>query len=253
MASQEPRFEPGEQSRSALPLHLSWSALWGGSLLGWACLFVLSLVGASIGLAKVEASPSASVFGDRLAQIGLGVGIYGLIAILVASFVGALCIVRIAGERRRREGILHAAIGWGLSTVALALLAATGVGSAANTAGKAAGVNRAAIQRKAQARDDGRSGQLTARDQAAIENTAEGTAKALGATAGVLGLSFVFSLLGALVACSTSSGQRLVDELRLSGNHRDHRPMAVRSSSGPMRERGHGEDHDQPTIIPPTH
>lgn len=249
MASYDQRPATVDESRLARPLHLSWSALWGGNLIGWACLFVLSLVGASIGLATVEASPNASVFGDRMSSIGMGVGIWGLAAMLIASFVGAFFIVRIAGERRRREGLLHAAIGWGLSTVALALVALTAAGSAASTAGQAAGMNRTAIQRKAQAREDGRGGRLTTKDQATIENTAETTAKALGGTAGALGLAFVFSILGGLVACATTSGHKLVDELRLG--RPGHAPMAVRTSS--LLSTESDRDRDHPTIIPPTH
>jgi hypothetical protein len=239
---------PGE-TRLARPLHLSWSALWGGNLLGWSTLFLLSLVGAAVGFASVEASSNASVFGDRLARIGLGVGVWGLVAMLIAAFVGSFFVVRIAGERRRREGLLHAAIGWALSTVALGLLAVTAAGSAATTTGQAASVNRPAIQRKVNARDDGRGGKLTPRDQAAIENTSGTTAKALGAAAGALGLSFVLSMLGGLLACATMSGRRLVDELGFNRSDRNGQGEPRVVTPRPSKDR----DIDQPTIIPPTH
>src|SRR5205807_4694172 len=105
------------------------------------------------------------------------------------------CVVRIAGERRRRESLLHGAVAWGLSAVFLAVLAVGAFGSAANTAGLSAGMNRGAISRKAHAREavrgDPGTARLTPREQIAVEDAAAGTAKALGFTAGALALSFL--------------------------------------------------------------
>ena len=55
MATYETRLSAaGGEARLDRRLQLSWSALWGGGVIGWGCLFVLSLVGATIGLANVE-------------------------------------------------------------------------------------------------------------------------------------------------------------------------------------------------------
>src|SRR5882672_5909282 len=106
MASYDPTSRTAGETRLARPLHLSWSALWAGNLIGWSALFLLSLVGAAIGLASVEALSNASVFGDRMVKIGLGVGTWGLVAMLVAALVGSFFVVRIAGERWWRENLL---------------------------------------------------------------------------------------------------------------------------------------------------
>jgi hypothetical protein len=257
MASYDSRVSTAHgEARLARPLRLSWSALFGGSLIGWGTLFVLSLAGASIGLANVTASDYASVVGDRLAGIGVGVGIWGLVAMVAASFVGAFFVVRIAGDRRRREGMLHAAVSWGLSAVALALLTLSAVGGAAGAAGQSAALRSGAIQSRIQAREtvpgDPGSARLTPREQVALEDSARGAAKTAAATAGALGLSFVFALFGALVACSLLSGRKLVDELKIerhgNGGHLDR---DLRPSLGSEYDRARDLNH--PTILPPTH
>jgi hypothetical protein len=209
------------EARVARPLHLSWSAVFGGGLIGWGTLFLLSLVGASL----VEGRGSAA-FGEHLARIGLGLGVWGVVAMLVASFVGAFFVVRIAGERRRREGLLHGAVSWGLSAAALALLALVALGGASTSSPRA--TPRAATKAPAAAR-------LTVREQAALEDRGGQAAKAAGATAGALGLSLGLALLGAVIACATLSGARVTDQLRSGLRRRDL------------------DDLGPPTILPPVH
>ena len=248
MAAYEQRLATTGDARIARPLHLSWSALFGGGLIGWGTLFVLSLAGASIGLAKVEGQPSTGALGDHLANIGVGVGLFGLIAMLLASFIGGFFVVRIAGERRRREGMLHGAVSWGLSAVALAILALSAVGGAASTAGQSAALRSNTIQRKTAAREtvkgEPSTARLTPREQVALEDTSASAAKAAGATAGALGLSLGLALLGAIIACATLSGMKVKDEFRMRNDRYRDTATTVR--------RGR-DDLDRPTILPPTH
>ncbi len=239
MAATNPRLAASGEARLGRPLHLSWSALFGGGLIGWGTLFLLSLAGASIGLANLDSSAYGSVVSANLGHLGVGVGIFGLVAMLVASFVGGFFVVRIAGERRRREGLLHGAVSWGLSAVALALLTGFAIGGAAGTANQTAALHAGTLH-KVSAQET-----LTPREQASLEQSSAGAAKAAGATAGALGLSLGLALLGAVFACASLSGKKIKDEPRPTGRRSgDPRPAATSD------QRGFDE---RPTILPPTH
>ena len=131
MPLHDPRLTTVGESRNARQQPLSWSSIWAGTLIGQASLFVLSLLGASLaGVDRVR----GAVFGDRLGYLGLGASGVGVLAMAISALLGAFLIVRIAGERRRREAFLHGAVGWGLSTVALGALSATATGGLGLTA-----------------------------------------------------------------------------------------------------------------------
>ena len=100
------------------PMHLHWWAVFGGGVVGWGLLFFLSLLGLTIGLAAIEPYSARPASG-----IDVGSAVWGLAALVLSSIVGAYLVVRIAGERRRREAALHAVVSWGLSMIAGALLA----------------------------------------------------------------------------------------------------------------------------------
>ncbi|MGE5049364.1 MAG: hypothetical protein ACM3PC_12385, partial [Deltaproteobacteria bacterium] len=93
---------PQFQAHSAEPydrgLRLSWSGVLGGTALGWAAFSLLMLVGAAIGLAKVDPTSAQPASG-----LGAASGIYGAIALIATSFFGAYLAVRIAGNRRRPD------------------------------------------------------------------------------------------------------------------------------------------------------
>src|SRR5437868_3549047 len=91
-------------SRLVRPMHLDWSALFGGTLLGWGAMLFLSLVGMIIGLSAIDP------FAARPAQSNLGAGLWGACCAIVASFVGGFFVVRLAGDRRRSESLMHGAV-----------------------------------------------------------------------------------------------------------------------------------------------
>ena len=256
MQTYDPRLVAGD-ARRARPLPLSWSALWGGGLIGWGTLFVLSLAGASIGLANVDATStsSAGVVGDRLAHVGVGVGLFGLISMLIAAFVGGFFVVRIAGEQRRREGLLHAAVSWGLSAVALAVVTFSALGTTAAAEQPTAARTGTFVANRARAREnikgDTSPSRLTPREQVAIEDTASNAAKTAGATAGALALSLGFSLFGGLLACAFLSGRKLKDELKFEHHGRNRQTDLEREQE--LRAQASRDNFRNPTIIPPTH
>jgi len=99
-----PQFQGHSDVRYDRGLRISWGGIIAGTVLGWAVFSLLSLLGAAIGLAKFD--PYSA---DPANGLGAGSGVFGVIALLVSSFLGAYLAVRIAGDRRRSEALLHGA------------------------------------------------------------------------------------------------------------------------------------------------
>ncbi len=213
-------------SRVHRDMRLDWSALFGGGLIGWGTMLVLSMVAMIVGLAAIDP------FAVRPASSNAGAAIWGAASAIVASFVGAFAVVRLAGDRRRGESLMHGAVSWGMSMLLAGLIAlfASGVAAFSRTP-----VNSNAMHRPARG--------STA---ALVETTGDGGLVALLATGGAV-LSLAGALLGALAAASRSSGVPFGDELRprrRAMNGRHHGDVIAHESD--VRR-------DETTIIPPTH
>src|SRR5438445_1157041 len=177
-------------------LDLRWASIFGGSLLGWGLLFFLSLLGLTIGLAAIEPYSSRPASG-----LDTGSGIWAIAALALSSAVGAFFGVCIAGERRKREAILHGAVSWGLSMVAGGLLAF----SAGSTAAKPAADNPP----RTSARVDGNGNvRMSRADRERLDGTKSSAAKAAGVAAGSAMLSLLAALLGAGLGAAAVSGKR---------------------------------------------
>ena len=108
---------PDSGSRVQRDLHLDWSALFGGSLIGWGTMLLLSMVAMIVGLAAIDP------FAVRPAASNAGAAIWGGASAVIASFVGAFAVVRLAGDRRRGESLMHGAVSWGMSMLLAGLIA----------------------------------------------------------------------------------------------------------------------------------
>jgi amino acid transporter len=187
-------------------------------------LLVLALIAMIIGLAAIDP------FVGRPAASDAGAGIWGAISAIIASFIGAFAVVRLAGDRRRGESLMHGAVSWSMSMLLAGLIAlyASGVAAFSRTP-----VNNTAVHR-------GTRGQTAA----LVETTGNGPLVAVFATAGAV-LSLVGSLLGALAAASRSSGVSFSDEFRMKRRN-GHAKSALVTNETEVRR-------DQTTILPPTH
>jgi len=212
-------------SRLDRPLRLDWSALFGGTLIGWGMMLVLALVAMAVGLAVIDP------FVARPAASNAGAAIWGGISAVIASFIGAFAIIRLSGDRRRNESLMHGTVSWSMSMLLAGMIAlyVSGVAAFSRTP-----VNNTALHR-------GTRGQTAA----LVETTGNGPLVAAFATAGAV-LALVGSLLGALAAASRSSGVPFSDEFRpkrrQQNGHRAASPM-VRETE--VRR-------DETTILPPT-
>ncbi len=210
------------------PLRLDWSALFGGTLIGWGVLLLLSLISMIVGLAVIDP------FAARPAVSDAGAGIWGAASAIVASFIGAFAVVRLAGDRRRSESLMHGAVSWGMSMLLAGLIALFVAGAAAFSRTPA---NNTAVHKRTR-------GQTSA----LVETTGNGSLVAIFVTGGAV-LALVGSLLGSLAAASRSSGIPFSNELRGRGRATNgERPL-----TGTVVTQESDVRRDQTTILPPTH
>jgi hypothetical protein len=140
--------------------------------------------------------------------------------------------VRLAGDRRRGESLMHGAVAWGMSMLLAGVIALFVAGAAAFSRTP---VNNTAVHK-------GTRGQTAA----LVETTGNGALVAIFATGGAV-LALVGSLLGSLAAASRSSGIPFSNELR--GRARPTRPERAETDTPPESD----VRREQTTILPPTH
>jgi hypothetical protein len=92
--------------------HISWGAVFAGAFVGLGIWLLLHILGMGIGMTAIDPQDTSS-----LREIGIGTGIWALIAPLIGLFVGGLVAARVAGPMNRLVGAIHGAVLWGLSTV----------------------------------------------------------------------------------------------------------------------------------------
>jgi amino acid permease len=220
--------EPSDaDARTERPMRLEWSALFGGTLIGWGVMLVLALVGMTLGLSVIDP------FTARPAVSDAGAAIWGAVSAVLSSFVGGFAVVRLAGDRRRDASVMHGAVSWGMSMLLAGLIALFVAGVAAFT--------RTPVRNTAVAKNTrGQTGALVA-------TTGNGPVIAIFATGGAV-LALAGSLLGSLAAASRSSGVPFSDELRLQrrGANAHAATQTLAPSSAEVRR-------DETTILPPTH
>jgi hypothetical protein len=117
---------------------VSWGALFAGFFVGFATWLLLLALGAGIGGASFDARDLSS-----WRSLGIGIGIWGVIAAIIAYFVAGWVTARLSLAQERIAGVLHGVALWGLMLVVGVWVAATAVagavGGAASAAGNAAG------------------------------------------------------------------------------------------------------------------
>jgi len=232
-----------DSERRAPRILLRWGAIFGGGVIGWGALFFLSLLGLTIGLAAIEPYSTRPAAG-----LDTGSAIWGVVSLVLSSILGAYCVVRIAGERRKREAALHGTISWGLSMIVGALLAF----SATNTAARATAENPPRTTARTDASGNVR---MSRADREKIDEAKSGDAKAAGASTAAAFLALLSALLGAGLGAAASRGKKLRDSLRHGDDSKSDRELGRTSviTGGVTGDAADRDLGDAPTILPPTH
>lgn len=102
-----------DEERIILAARVSWGAIFAGSAMAMAVWFVLSMLGAAIGLSSFDPSQES----NPLSGFGVGVGLWLALQIIIALFVGGWVAGRLAGKPRGLDGALNAGVVWALTVL----------------------------------------------------------------------------------------------------------------------------------------
>lgn len=164
---------------------VSWGALLAGFMVGVGVLFLLLSLGTAVGLTSVDARDLSS-----WKNMGIGVGIWGGIAAIIASFFSAWVAGRLSTSPDRTAGMLHGAALWGLTWFVGLWMGAAAITGAARVAGGAA-------ETAAQA-----GGQAAAQQPGAAQEVARGAQQQAGQA-----LDKAQANAGQIAETATSSGK----------------------------------------------
>jgi hypothetical protein len=210
-------------TRGAWP-RVQWGPVVAGVLCALAVQVVLGLFGAAFGFAARPADSKG---------LGFLAATWALLTPLVASFIGAVVAVRVAGDRREAGALLHGALVWAIGVVAGAIFLTGAIASGGMTAGTALSGNVGArtVEQRA-----------TPQNRARPSMAAEDAAKGAAAGAGAAGVGALLGLLGAGLGAALGrrqvSGEGLVRRRALQALAHDARYEARDETGVAYGERG---------------
>lgn len=110
---------------------ISWGAIFGGAILALAIQFMLSLLGAGIGLVSAE--------GVDFSQLGWSAALWMAATFLISLFCGGYVASRLSGNIMHYAGSLNSLVVWALVVAINLFVAGSGVGSLAKGFGNTVG------------------------------------------------------------------------------------------------------------------
>jgi hypothetical protein len=121
MATTIPTPNDAVQTEDLLPVRsrVSWGAVFAGAIVALAVYFLLSVLGAAIGL-----SVSDRVQGDTMST---GAAIWAILVTLVSLFIGGWVVSQCAVGETKMEAAVYGVILWGVLFAMLLWLLATGI------------------------------------------------------------------------------------------------------------------------------
>jgi hypothetical protein len=196
--------------RQPLYDRVSWGSLFAAFFFGFGIWMLLLALGAGIGFAAFDPRDLGSWQG-----LGIGFGIWGVIAGIVAMFLAGWLAARLSAADTREGGMLHGAALWGFMIVAgiwIATMAVTrtagaaaqAVGGAAQAAGEVAGQDP---QLRAQAQQQGQQAQQQAQQLRQKAEESKDEAAQTARKAGGAG-AWTFFLYGLLTLAAAILGGR---------------------------------------------
>jgi hypothetical protein len=95
-----------------IPFHINFRAVIGGTIVALGVWAMLLALGLAVGLTSIDPDDASSLRGS-----GIFTGIWGLVAPIVAMFIGSMIAARSSGRMNRTGAAVHGAIVWGLTTL----------------------------------------------------------------------------------------------------------------------------------------
>lgn len=88
---------------------ISWAAVFGGAVVGVITMAMLNILGIAIGATALDPGQ-----GQNLQGLGIGAGLWWLLAFVIAMFAGGWVTGRLCDNADRSEGIIHGLVTWGV-------------------------------------------------------------------------------------------------------------------------------------------
>lgn len=143
--SVDPPMVTTERTKIASPF--GWAAIFAGVTVALGSWLVLHLIGIGVGLTAIDPDEASSLKG-----VGIGAGVWSLIAPILALFVGGIVAGRIAPTINTGVAAIHGAVLWGVTAIAGFILVVMMLSSLTRTAmstaqavGSAAGQSLGAV------------------------------------------------------------------------------------------------------------
>ncbi|PZV04534.1 MAG: hypothetical protein DCF32_12230 [Leptolyngbya sp.] len=104
-----------------------WGPIFAGLVVSIASQLVLTALGAAVGLTNIAGSDAAQ---SNAGDVGAAVGIWSIISLLIALFLGGWITSRACGPMNRKTALLNGAILWATTLAVSAWLLSSGVAGA---------------------------------------------------------------------------------------------------------------------------
>ncbi|MBD1916981.1 MULTISPECIES: hypothetical protein [Cyanophyceae] len=112
-----------------------WGPIFAGLVVAIASQLVLTALGAAVGLTNIAGSDAAQ---SNAGDVGTAVGIWSIISLLIALFLGGYVTSRACGPMNRKTALLNGAILWATTLAVSAWLLSSGVAGAFGLAAQGA-------------------------------------------------------------------------------------------------------------------
>lgn len=120
--------------RDVIASPIGWSTIFAAAVVAAAVWLVLHLFGVGVGLTSIDPDDSSS-----LRAVGIGTGVWSLIAPIIALFIGGLVAGRVAPTINTLNAVIHGAVVWGLTMLASVVVMAMVVGALVRGVAKVGG------------------------------------------------------------------------------------------------------------------
>jgi hypothetical protein len=120
------------EGKPSLPPRISWGAVIAGAVVAVTVGTMLNILGVAIGATTLD--PTAVGETPAASSLGIGAGIWLLVANLIGLAVGGYVAARLSGTADGTDGILHGLSVWAIGFLISAVLLGNAVAGAASTA-----------------------------------------------------------------------------------------------------------------------
>jgi hypothetical protein len=115
-------------ARVADGMRVSWGGIWGGVLVAMGLLLLMTALGLALGISAIEPEETG------LRTLATSAGVWAIVSLLAALFIGGMASTRIGAVFDRTTGIFEGVLVWVVSVLLMAWFAGSGVGLLASGA-----------------------------------------------------------------------------------------------------------------------